>query len=470
MEVLPNSKEQAARRKRGINVFVLLFGVLLIATFLTHVVPAGEYARVEVNGRNVVDPQSYKAIEQTPVSVFSLFSAIHTGMVDAGEIIFFVLIIGGAFGVLTATGAVDAFIRSLSKKLGNKEKWLIPIMMLFFAFAGAFTGMAEETLAYIPILVPLAVSLGFDVITGTAIVLVGASIGFTTAIMNPFTVGIAQGIAQLPIFSGIGYRIILFVIMYAVSVGFIYRYAMKVKKDRSLGFYGEGVAAFEQTAPTTDQPLSQTHKWVLICFLLNFVALIYGVLQFQWYITEISALFVILAIVITLISRMSADQLIESFMKGAAGMLTGALIIGLSRATLVVLGDGHVIDTLLFHASGMLHEIPPVLSAAGMYILQALIHFVVPSGSGQAALTMPIMAPLADLVGVTRQTAVLSFSLADGIGNIIFPTSGYFMAGLALAGIPWIRWAKWILPLILTQFGIGLVAVIIANWMHYGPF
>ncbi|MDH6348394.1 YfcC family protein [Brevibacillus sp. 1238] len=468
--MLPNSKEQAARRKRGINVFVLLFGVLLIATFLTHVVPAGEYARVEVNGRNVVDPQSYKAIEQTPVSVFSLFSAIHTGMVDAGEIIFFVLIIGGAFGVLTATGAVDAFIRSLSKKLGNKEKWLIPIMMLFFAFAGAFTGMAEETLAYIPILVPLAVSLGFDVITGTAIVLVGASIGFTTAIMNPFTVGIAQGIAQLPIFSGIGYRIILFVIMYAVSVGFIYRYAMKVKKDRSLGFYGEGVAAFEQIAPTTDQPLSQTHKWVLICFLLNFVALIYGVLQFQWYITEISALFVILAIVITLISRMSADQLIESFMKGAAGMLTGALIIGLSRATLVVLGDGHVIDTLLFHASGMLHEIPPVLSAAGMYILQALIHFVVPSGSGQAALTMPIMAPLADLVGVTRQTAVLSFSLADGIGNIIFPTSGYFMAGLALAGIPWIRWAKWILPLILMQFGIGLVAVIIANWMHYGPF
>lgn len=304
--------------------------------------------------------------------------------------------------------------------------------------------------------------------------LVGASIGFTTAIMNPFTVGIAQGIAQLPIFSGIGYRIVLLVIMYAVSVGFIYRYAMKVKKDPSLGFYGEGIAANATSAsalaPADDQPLSQTHKWVLICFLLNFVALIYGVLQFQWYITEISALFVILAIVITLISRMSADQLIESFMKGAAGMLTGALIIGLSRATLVVLGDGHVIDTLLFHAAGMLHEIPPVLSAAGMYILQALIHFVVPSGSGQAALTMPIMAPLADLVGVTRQTAVLSFSLAGGIGNIIFPTSGYFMAGLALAGIPWIRWAKWILPLILTQFAIGLVAVIVANFMHYGPF
>ncbi|MED4584250.1 C4-dicarboxylate ABC transporter permease [Brevibacillus choshinensis] len=465
-----SNQDQSARRKRGINVFVLLFGVLLIATILTHVVPAGEYARVEVDGRSVVDPQSFQQREASPVTFFQLFSAIHTGLVDAGEIIFFVLIIGGTFGVLTATGAVDAFIRSLSRKLGNKEKWLIPIMMLFFAFAGAFTGMAEETLAYIPILVPLAVSLGFDVITGTAIVLVGASIGFTTAIMNPFTVGIAQGIAQLPIFSGIGYRIGLFVIMYLVSVGFIYRYAMKVKKNRSLGFYGEGAATIETTDTAQAQPLSRTHKLVLICFLLNFVALIYGVLEFKWYITEISALFVILAIIITLISRMSPDQLIESFMKGAAGMLTGALIIGLSRATLVVLGEGHIIDTLLYHASGLLDEIPPVLSAAGMYILQFLIHFVVPSGSGQAALTMPIMAPLADLVGVTRQTAVLSFSLADGIGNIIFPTSGYFMAGLALAGIPWIRWAKWILPLILTQFGIGLVAVILANLMHYGPF
>ncbi|MFE1627969.1 AbgT family transporter [Brevibacillus reuszeri] len=464
-----NDKVQASGRKKAINVFVLLFGVLLIATFLTHIVPAGEYARVEVDGRSVVDPHSFKKLESTPVSFFQLFSAIHTGLVEAADIIFFVFIIGGTFGVLTATGAVDAFIRSLSKKLSNKEKWLIPVMMLFFAFAGAFTGMAEESLAYIPMLVPLAVSLGFDVITGTAIVLVGASIGFTTAIMNPFTVGIAQGIAQLPIFSGIGYRIVLFVIMYVVSVTFIYRYAMKVKKDRSLGFYGEGVS-YDTAQQEDDQPLSRTHKIVLTCFLLNFAVLIYGVLQFKWYITEISALFVVLSIVITFIGRLSANQYIEAFMKGAAGMLAGCLIIGLSRATLVVLDQGHIIDTLLYHASSVLDEIPPTMSAGGMFILQALIHFVVPSGSGQAALTMPIMAPLADLVGVTRQTAVLSFSLADGIGNIIFPTSGYFMAGLALAGIPWSRWAKWIMPLILTQFAIGLVAVLVANLMHYGPF
>lgn len=464
-----NNKVGSTGRKKGINVFVLLFGVLVIATFLTYIVPAGEYARVEVDGRNVVDPHSFQQVDSTPISFFQLFSSIHTGLVEAGDIIFFVLIIGGTFGVLTATGAVDAFIRTLSKKLGDKEKWLIPIMMLFFAFAGAFTGMAEETLAYIPILVPLAVSLGFDVITGTAIVLVGASIGFTTAIMNPFTVGIAQGIAQLPIFSGIGYRIVLFIIMYVVSVSFIYRYAMKVKKNHALGFYGEG-GTFEAAAPSNDQPLSKTHKLVLTCFLLNFAVLIFGVLQFKWYITEISALFVVLAIVITIIGRLSANELIESFMKGAAGMLTGCLIIGLSRATLVVLNDGQIIDTLLYHAAGVLDEIPPTLSAGGMFILQALIHFVVPSGSGQAALTMPIMAPLADLVGVTRQTAVLSFSLADGIGNIIYPTSGYFMAGLALAGIPWIRWAKWILPLILMQYAIGLVAVLIANLMHYGPF
>ncbi|MGE5703184.1 MAG: YfcC family protein [Clostridia bacterium] len=463
-----DSSKQAKRK--GINVFVLLFGVLLIATILTHFVPAGEYARVELNGRSVVDPNSFKKIDAAPISFFDLFGAIHTGLVGAGDIIFFVLIIGGAFGVLTSTGAIEAFIGTLSKKLANKEKWLIPIMMLFFALAGSLTGMAEETLAYIPILIPLAVSLGFDVITGTAIVLIGASIGFTTAVMNPFTVGIAQGIAQLPIFSGIGYRIVLFVIMYIVSVGFVYRYAMRVKRDRTLGFYGENGNTLAVLDESKQVPLTKTHKLVLSCFLLNFVVLIYGVLELKWYITEISALFVILAIAISLIGRLSADQTIEAFMKGASGMITGALIIGLSRATLVVLENGHIIDTLLHHASGLLNDIPPVLSAGGMYLLQSVIHFVVPSGSGQAALTMPIMAPLADLVGVTRQTAVLSFSMADGIGNIIFPTSGYFMAGLALAGIPWIRWAKWILPLILTHYLIGLIAVVIANLMKYGPF
>lgn len=177
-----------------------------------------------------------------------------------------------------------------------------------------------------------------------------------------------------------------------------------------------------------------------------------------------------LAIVIAFAGKLSANQAVNAFMQGAGGILSGALIIGVARAIVVVLTDGHVIDTLLFHASSLIHHFPPVLSAAGMYILQFLLHFFVPSGSGQAALTMPIMAPLADLVGVTRQTAVLSFSMGDAIGNIIFPTNGPLMAALALAGIPWMRWLKWIWPLVAIHIAIGLTAVIVAHFINYGPF
>ncbi|MFM1651052.1 YfcC family protein [Brevibacillus sp. B_LB10_24] len=463
----PLAVQPPLKKKRELNVYVLLLIVLLLAAIATYVLPAGEYTRQDVDGRSVVVPNTYQTIESTPVSLMSLIGSIHTGMVEASSIIFFVLIIGGTFGILTATGTIEAFISTLSRKLANQEKWLIPIMMLFFAMGGALMGMAEETLAYLGIMIPLAVALGFDVMTGAAIVLVGASVGFTTAVMNPFTVGIAQGIAQLPPFSGMGYRIILFVVMYLVSVFFVYRYAMKVKRDRGYGFFGDGKFTATESA---ELKLERRHKAVLGCFLLNFVVLAYGVVKFEWFITEIAGLFTLLGIVIAVVGRLSAGETVSAFMKGAAGLISGALIIGVARAIVVILTNGHVIDTILYSASSAIHHLPPALSVVGMYILQGVIHLIVPSGSGQAALTMPIMAPLADLVGVTRQTAVLCFSMADGIGNIIFPTSGYFMAGLALAGIPWSRWAKWIFPLIMTQYGIGLVSVIVAQLFGYGPF
>lgn len=466
INVQPTVKKE--KRRKEFNVFVLILTILVIAMIATYMIPAGEYTRSEVNGRSVVVPGTYTAIESTPISVMGLITSIHTGMVNASSIIFFVLIIGGTFGILTSTGAVDAFIANISRKLANKEKWLIPIMMLFFALGGAIIGLAEETLAYIGILVPIAIALGFDVITGTAIVLVGASVGFTTAILNPFTVGIAQGIAQLPPFSGIGYRIVLFLIMYGVSVWYIQRYAMKVKRDPSQGFFAEG--KYERLEAVPEVRLERRHKVVLSCFLLNFIVLIYGVIKFEWYITEIAGIFTLLGIVIAFAGRLSASQTVNAFMTGASGIMSGALIIGVARAIVVVLSDGHVIDTLLYHASSMIQHFPPVFSAAGMYLLQTMLHFIVPSGSGQAALTMPIMAPLADLVGVTRQTAVLSFSMGDGIGNIIFPTNGSFMAALALAGIPWIRWVKWIWPLITMHFIIGLLSVIVAQMIQYGPF
>ncbi|MEK5333767.1 YfcC family protein [Lysinibacillus sp. FSL W8-0992] len=468
--VQQKTSKKEIKKSRTINVYVLLLIVLLVATVFTHIIPAGEYARIDFNGREIVDSDSFKYVDKSPASFFDFFKAIHSGMVSAADIIFFVLIIGGAFGVLTATGTIETLMVVVSRKLANKEKWLIPVMMLFFALGGSLMGMSEETLVYIPILIPLAIALGFDVLTGAAIVLIGASIGFTTAIMNPFTVGIAQGIAGLPIFSGMMYRIILFILMYVIAVGFVYRHAMKVKRERSLGYFADYQTIGLEKIIDSNIVLEKKHKLVLGYFLFNFVVLVIGVIKFQWYITEIASLFILSGIIMGILGKLSSDQIVQSFMNGAAGLVTGALVIGVSRATLIVLEQGHIIDTILYHTSSALQHVPPVFSSAGMFILQSFIHFVVPSGSGQAALTMPIMAPLADLLGVTRQTAVLSFSMADGIGNIIFPTSGYFMAALSLAKIPWSRWAKWVWPLILVQYGIGIISVIIAQTLKYGPY
>ncbi|MDR7236535.1 putative ion transporter superfamily protein YfcC [Neobacillus drentensis] len=255
------------RKPFQMNVFALLFGVVVAAMILTYILPAGEYNRVEVDGRTVVDANSFKWTDSSPVNPFDMMKALHTGMVEAGGIIFFVLIIGGFFGVLSATGTVDVLISTMARKLAKREKLLIPIMMLFFAAGGSLMGMAEEGLAYIPLLIPLALALGFDTITGMAIVLLGAAAGFTTAVMNPFTVGIAQGIAELPLFSGIGLRLILFVVVYLVSVLFVYRYAMKVKRNPELGFYGNYNRDHADKLLQSKVNLTTKHKLILGAFL-----------------------------------------------------------------------------------------------------------------------------------------------------------------------------------------------------------
>lgn len=239
-------------------------------------------------------------------------------MVDSASIMFFVLIIGGSYGIMSATGAMEVFIVTLTRTLGNREKWLIPIMMLFFAIGGSLIGMFEETLPYIAILVPLSVALGFDAMTGAAIVLLGASVGFTSAVMNPFTFGIAQGIAELPPFSGMGFRIVVFVVMYLTAVAFVYRHAMKVKKNPAAGIYGSYEPANIDQMMNKGVVFEKRHKLILTCFLLNMVTIAIGVIEFGWYITEIAGLFILLGMIVGVIGRLSANKMVDAFMKGAA--------------------------------------------------------------------------------------------------------------------------------------------------------
>ncbi|WP_243291598.1 TIGR00366 family protein [Bacillus sp. FJAT-47783] len=450
------------------HVFVILFFVIVLAAIATYIVPAGEYERVlNDEGRTVVVDGTFHTVESSPAGFWSIFRSIHKGMVTSASIIFYIFIVGGSFGILRSTGAIEGAVSSISEKISGKERMLIPVFMTFFALSGAMLGLAEETIPYITIMVPLVIMLGFDSIVGTAIVLLGTSAGFTAAFMNPFTVGVAQGIAEIPIFSGMGLRIILFIIFLTVSIGYVMRYAKKVKEDptRSL-VYQEDQKLNEFTKKEKTELTSQ-HKAIFIVLLATLVFLAFGVIKLKWFIPEIAGLFLLMGIMIGLVGKMSLNEIAESFINGCKVLVVGALVVGVAHAILVVLQDGKIMDTILYTLARAVDRLPAEFAAVGMYLVQCILNFIVPSGSGQAALTMPIMTPLSDLVGVSRQTAVLAFQFGDGISNIFSPTSGYFMAGLALAGISWIKWAKWILPLILIHYVLGAIFVTVAHLIGF---
>lgn len=453
------------------HVYILLLGLILICSLLSYVVPAGQYDMTTIGTREVVDAATYHTVDATPVTLMQFLSAVPRGMTESAQIIFFIFIIGGAFAVLQETRAIEAGIGKLLKILKGMTWVIIPIIMILFSLGGAVFGMSEETIPFIPIFVSLCIAMGYDSITGAAIVLCGSSAGFAGAFMNPFTMQVAQGIAELPIMSGMGFRIAIYIVMILVTSAFILAYASKVKKDPKKSCMYEFDKTREDVINLNSlQEFGGKEKAILLVFLGAIVLLIYGVIQWGWYMDEISAVFLGMSIVVALIAKMTPNEYAAVLSKGMAEIAGGALVVGFARGVLVVLTDGNILHTILNAAATLLGSLPSMVSAVGMYIFQCLLNFLVPSGSGQAAVSIPIMAPLGDLVGVTRQTACIAFQLGDGISNIFTPTSGYFMAALALAKIPWAKWAKWILPLIGLQYGIGAVFVIIAQIMQLGPF
>lgn len=465
-------KTKEKKRFKVPHVYIILMGIALICILLTYIVPAGKYEMV-VNeaGRSVVDPNSFKFVEQSPLGLFDYLKTYHKGLVETAGIIFFLFIVGGSFTVVEATGAIEAVLSKITQKMAGKERLLIPIIMFAFSLGGATFGMAEEALPFIPMMVALACSLGFDSIVGTAMVMAGAGAGFAGAFLNPFTVGVAQGIAGLPLSSGMGFRVVLYFAMVGLTIGYVYWYAGRLKKDITKSSMYEIDKNREDKIDFSNiKEMTSKHVIILLVVTASIIIFTYGVIKLGWYFEELSAVFLAMAIISAIIGGLGLDGFAENLTRGMAGIAGGALIVGFARAILVILTAGSIIDTVLFYTANLVSGLSSNMAAIGMYIFQCLLNYIVPSGSGQAAVSMPIMAPLSDLVGVTRQTAVLAYQLGDGISNIFTPTSGYFMAGLALAKIPWNKWAKWILPLILLQYLLGGIFVIIANIIQFGPF
>ncbi len=470
---MPTLETEKKKKKFKVpNVYIIIMGMAFLAMLLTWIIPAGAYDRV-INdmGREVVDPATFHMIDANPQGLFKFFQSFHTGLAESAGIIFFLFIVGGSFAVIEATGAIEAGLCKVTRSMAGKERVIIPVVMFAFALCGATIGMAEEALPFIPIMVTLAISMGFDSMTGAAMVLVGCSAGFAGAFLSPFTVGIAQGIAGLPAASGMGFRFVLFAAMNIVMITFVYRYAGKIKKNPQLSpMYEIDMAREDRLDMSQLKPMEKKHVVILLIMAVCIAIFTFGVLKLGWYLTELSAVFLIMGVLSAIVARMSLDEFADALTGGMATLASGALIVGFARAILVILSSGGVMDTILYFSAGLVDDLPKGLAAVGMYIFQCLLNFLIPSGSGQAAVSMPIMAPLGDILGITRQTAVLAYQLGDGISNIWTPTSGYFMAGLALARIPWQKWAKWFLPCILIEYAVGAVFVVIATYINYGPF
>ena len=464
-------------RFKAPHTLVLLFGMVILAQILTYVIPAGSFDRVENDkGQLQVVPGSFHRTPETPaLSPAAFLMAVPKGLSGAHKIILFVFIIGGAFAVLRSTGAVDAGMGALLRRWGNRPFWLVAGGIALFAVGSSTVGFGEEYYPFVPVLIGMTLALGYDRLTAIAIIMVGYGVGYGAALINPFTTLIAQDIAGLQPASGLWYRLVLFVIFVPIGIHHVWSYAKKVGRDPAASLVAdvsgpEGVSissSGDGEAVVDHPPMTTTHKLILAVVGSAMVLLLFGMSMWHWGLDEMQGVFVALTLIIAIIARMSPDRTAVEFGRGAASLTSVALLIGVARGIQVVLDEGGVVDTMVYGISVPIEQLPGILSAVGMFFVQTLANFFIPSGSGQAFVTMPIMAPLADLVGVDRQVAVLAFQFGDGFSNILIPTQYVLVGILAMAGVPYDRWLRFILPF-MVKIGIaGSIALAVAVLIGY---
>lgn len=500
----PERARTERARFRAPDTYVIIFFVIVFAALLTYLVPAGSFETTTVRftdaagaaqEREVLVPGSFELLRDdagapvrrgvplfAPGGGVGVFNYAFEGLVSGDKwgaavgVVAFILVIGGAFGIVLRTGAIEAGILAVIETTAGAEALIVPVMFVLFSLGGAVFGMGEEAIAFAMILVPLVLALGYDAIVGVLMTYVATQIGFATSWMNPFSVAIAQGIAEVPVLSGAPFRIGMWVFFTLFGAGWTWWYAQRVRRqpERSpLHGIPNPLAEEMEEAAARRPAFTLGHKLVLLIVLATVVWVVWGVVARQYYIPEIATQFFVMGVAAGVIGTMfrlngmGINEIGSAFRDGARDILGAALIVGMAKGIVLVLGgdaptEPSVLNTLL-HEAGVITKLPAALSAWLMLAFQSVFNFFVVSGSGQAALTMPLMAPLADLVGVTRQTAVLAFQMGDGFTNMIIPTSPVLMGVLSLAKVPWTTWARWVLPLQVLLFGLGVVTLLVAT-------
>lgn len=462
-------EEKQKKKWKTPHTFVILVAIIIIAAIATYLIPAGEFTRFKdaATGKTLVEAGSYHRIASNPLNPLLIPSAIYTGIVKSASTITFMLIIGGAFEVITSTGALTALCKKLSKTFSKQKYAVIPVFLILFSIFGFTMGMSSEVMIFVPIGITLALFLGLDKVTGTAMIALGAAVGFTAGILNPFNVGVAQDIAELPLFSGMAYRIVILVILLAATSAYIIIYAKKVaanpEKSVIYGIQEDTEYTFEDVSDS----ISKSQIAVLVIMAAGFGILIYGLSKKGWYFEEMSGLFIFMGIACGLVSGYGPSRIAKEFGNGAKGIVVGCLIIGIARTVEVILSDAKILDTIVYGIVNIVNVMPGSIKAVGMFICQSLINCVIVSGTGQAAVTMPLMVPVSDLVGISRQTAVLAFQLGDGFSNSVLPMSSSLMGYLAVSKIPYSKWLKFMMPLFLIWTALGCLFMLGALIIGY---
>lgn len=467
--------ERTVKAKKGFTMphtFVILFIIIAIAVALTWIIPSGEYTRIEdpVSGSTVVDANSFQYVEDVSVNPLKVPMIIVQAFADNGDLITLILLSGGAIYMLTAAGALQALVAVIVRRFSKRVEVFIPLLMLVFALI-CTTQAVNTFIGFAPITVMLALSLGLDSIVGVGIILLGGAVGFSTGTLNVSTTLVAQKIAELPNYSGIGYRWVCFVVYYIVTCFWLVRYAKKIQKNPRLSpMYDLDQNSQFKSGSLDDFGHLDTRKSLcILALVVALVVIVYGCIELAWDFAEQSSVFLVLSVVVGFIAGFDVNRICAEFLTGTKKMLGAAFIIMFARAIGSVLNAGLITDTIVHAMAEVLTGLPAALLGVGMLAANTLINVVLTSGSGQAAAVMPIMIPLSDLLGVTRQTCILSFNFGDGFCNYILPTSTALMGILSAGNVPYDRWMRFMWKMFLIWFAVGAVLVVIAQLINYGP-
>lgn len=445
---------------------VIIFVIMVVCSILTYIVPSGAYTYVENSaGKMIIDPNSYAAVDASPTTFYELFNAIPTGLVDMASLIFFVFIAGGTFSIINETGTLQLAIDKVAYRLHNKEKMMVFLIMAVFSVLGGLMGFSTECIIFIPMGIALARKVGYDDIVGTAMILMGSYVGFACGSFNPYTTAVAQGIVGLPAFSGLAFRIVFHIVTLFVVYFYTIRYAERIKKDPSKSFVSNSRREEEKQNYELEVPekFSVFNILVLITMFLGFSMIIYGAVKLSWGTDKMTPVLFAMGIISGIVGKLNPNKIAVSWLNGAKSMIFAGLVIGMGRGVLVIMKNGMIMDTLVHGMASILQKLPGSFTAVGMLICNIIINFFVPSGSGQATLVMPIMGPLAQICGISLQTAVLAFQCGDGFTNAVIPTSSVTTGCIGVANISFVEWVRFSFPIVAIEWGLSIIAILIAG-------